>query len=601
VGSFIVVVPRLGAVPEAEDLFLRASCVIQEANRVNPVSTISNAWSFAAFYRRLNGAGTPMVQDARTGSWLVAIGTLFHQSGNNRAEHLLQQYLRAGARVLASDLDGFFVVVVGDARSREVVVITDIVGSLHCYNRKFRHGIALSTSSLVLAQLDAVSLNAAGCQEFLGTGIIYEDRTLYNEVGKLPPATIATFRDGRKVNYEQYWNLSSLTPESIAPAQAIDALWENLTSAVGRVSQPFDSIACDLTGGYDSRSIAAAFLQNGRNFTTVVSGLPNTGDVVVSRGLAKMLGLEHLHYPPIPEPITSQSLDETLWLTDGEYDLVEYIRVARIHRDLSQRFQISINGSFGEVARGYWWELLLPHTGARTKLDSYKVSARRYALSSAGTLVQPQYRVSLVEHIRGVIDRTTAGFETHPNTFQMDVAYLRMRMQRWQGRIASSTNRIWPCLSPFMFRMVLETMLQAQYRVRRRSLLVRRMLARYQPSLAAYPLEHGNPALPATLRSIHRFWPVVPYYAGRVVGKIERKLLPASSPSQSPRLQLWELDEVKSLLQPGAMKSMAILDPAPVTEFLKSSQTSKFSQDAEWCRLLTLEWALSRVPIRDAG
>jgi hypothetical protein len=591
----------LGATTEAETLFLRGKRAMQEGNHLDPDSSISNAWSFAASYPRLNGSGTAIVQDAETGSWLAIAGTFFHQSGNNQPEYLLQQFLAIGGHGLAGNLDGFFVLIAGNARSREIVVITDIIGSLHCYYRQFSAGVALSTSSLVLAQLDAVTLDVIGCQEFLGTGVIYEDRTLYNEVRKLPPATITTFRDGHKVKQDQYWDMSSLPPESLTANQATDALWETLTSAVSRVNQQFDSIVCDLTGGYDSRAITGAFLAGRKKFATVVSGPPNSGDVIVSRGLAEMLGLEHVHYPPIAEPITAGDLEAALQLTDGEYDLVEYIAVARIHRDLSQRFQSSINGSFGEVARGYWWELLFPHTGAHSRLDSHKVAARRYALSSAGALFQPQHRIDLVEHIQSVVDRSVAGLEAYPNTFQMDVAYLRMRMQRWQGRIASSTNRIWPCLSPFMFRPVLETMLQARFGVRRRSLLVRLMLAKYQPGLAAYPLEHGNPALPATWRTIPRFWPLVPYYAGKITQRLEHKLL-RRQPEQahSPRLQLWELDEVKSLLQPAAMKSMAVLDPSAVVAFLEKSQQPGFSQDSEWRRLLTLEWALSRTTIRDA-
>jgi len=603
VGSFIAVIPCFEATKEAEKLLLRASRAMQGCGHVNPDSTVSNAWSFAATWVRLNGSGSPIVQDAETGSWLAAAGTFFHRSGDGRPEYLLQQYLTVGAHGLASNLDGFFVIVAADGRSREIVVITDIIGSLHCYYRQFAAGIAISTSSLVLAQLDAVSPDVVGCQEFLGTGVIYENRTLYNEVKKLPPATIAIFQDGHKVEQGQYWNLSSLAPESLSADHATEALWENLTSAASSINGQFDSIVCDLTGGYDSRAIAAAFLVGQRRFATVVSGPPNTGDVIVSRGLAEMLGLEHVHYPPDEIAISSEDLKATMHLTDGEYDLIEYLAVARIHRDLSQRFQISINGSFGEVARGYWWELLFPHTGARSKLDSYRVAARRYALSSASDLFQPQHRMNLVQHIQGVVDRSIAGFEAYPNTFQMDVAYLRMRMQRWQGRIASSTSRIWPCLSPFMFRSALETMLQAQFAVRRRSLLVRLMLAKYQPQLAVYPLEHGNPALPTTWKTFPKFWPLVPYYAGKAIGKIERKVLrkPAVVEAQSPRLQLWELDEVKSLLQPGAMKSVCILDPSAVTAFLESSQKPEFSQDAEWRRLLTLEWALSRTGVRSAG
>ena len=599
VGGFFAVVPSHGANAVAEDLFLGATRAILHSGCPGPDSTIANAWSFATSYRRLNGSGEAIALDPETGSWLAALGTPFHQSGNNHSEYLLQQFLTVGVDRLAHDLDGFFVVIVGNAATREAVVITDLVGSLHFYYRQLSACLVLSTSSLILAQVEAVSLDAVGCQEFLGTGVMYEDRTFYNEVRKLPPSTITTFLDGRMVKQEQYWKVSNLTPESLTARQATGVLWENLTFAVARINQQFDSIVCDLTGGYDSRAMAAAFLEGSKKFATVVSGPPDSGDVIVSRGLAAMLGLEHIHNPPVEDPIAAGGLETALQFTDGECDLMEYVRVAHIHRDLSQRFQISINGSFGEVARGYWWELLLPHTGARHKLDSHKLAARRYAFSSCGALFQPQYRVDLVEHIQGVVDRTIAGLETYPNTFQMDMAYLRMRMQRWQGRIASSTNRIWPCLSPFMFRRVLETMLQTRFAVRERSLLIRLMLAKYQPQLAAYPMEHGYPAVPATWKTIPKFWPLVPYYGGKVVERLNRKILrkqPAGP--RGPRPQLWQMEEVRALLQPTAMKSMSVLDPTAVAAFLENSQKPGFLQESEWSRLLTLEWALSRATVK---
>jgi asparagine synthase (glutamine-hydrolysing) len=455
----------------------------------------------------------------------------------------------------------------------------------------------------VLAELDAVFLDAVACQEFLGTGVIYEDRTFYNEVRKLPPATITTFYDGRRVRQEQYWTISGLTPESLTAEQATDALWKSLTSAVTRITQRFDAIVSDLTGGYDSRSLAAALLHGQKKFATAVSGPADSADVVISRGLAAMLGLEHMHNPPSATPLTAHELQDVLELTDGEYDLVEYARVARIHRGLSRRFQISLNGSFGEVARGYWWELLFPHIGARRKLDSRKLAARRYALSSCSSLFQPQLRVNLVEHMAGVVDRTIAGLERCANTFQMDAAYLRMRMQRWQGRIASSTDRIWPCLSPFMFRPALETMLQARYSARERSLLARLMLAKYQPRLAAYPLEHGNPALPATWKNFPRFWPLLPYYAGKVVHKLSPGKTTPAQAGAAPNLrqQLWQMDEVRALLRPETMKSSAVLDAAALATFLDASRKPEFSLDAEWRRLLTLEWALARVRIYNSA
>src|SRR5271167_3117109 len=118
-GAFVAFVPCHESGVEAEDLFQRASRVIQEMNRRGPDSTLSNGWSFTASYPRLNGSGASIVTDAATGSWLAALGTFFHRCGNNRPEYLLEQYLASGPEGLVNDLDGFFVMIAGNAASRD--------------------------------------------------------------------------------------------------------------------------------------------------------------------------------------------------------------------------------------------------------------------------------------------------------------------------------------------------------------------------------------------------------------------------------------------------------------------------------------------------
>ena len=594
-GNSLIIVPRNGNSRECEDLLTRGKSVIDCYSSGHTVSSISTNWSLAALYPRISKAGQPITIDKDTGCWLIALGTWFHQSRNGRNDYLLKRYLAAGAAVLACELDGFFVVVIGDAGRREVVVITDIVGSLHFYCRQLPQGMALSTSSLLLSRLAAVTLDPVGCQEFLGTGIMYEDRTFYNEVRKLPPASITTFFNGQQSTQEQYWNPTSLVPESLPAEPASDVLWAAMGSAVTSISGRYQSVACDLTGGYDSRAVAAAFLSSGTQFTAVVSGPHESGDVNISTRLAAKFGLNHLHYPYAHAPITPAELELVGALTDGECDITEYVNVARIHRDLSRRFEISINGSFGEIARGYWWELLFPHIGTSKTLDAGKLARQRYAVEHHPALLQLRYDFDLAEHLEKVIGRTTAGLEQYPNTFKMDITYLRMRMQRWQGRLASSTNRIWPCLSLFMLRPVLETMLQAKCAARKRSFLIRLMLAKYQPPWAGYPLEHGYPALPATWRTIPRFGPLVPYYTGRVIQKLKGRFVKdARDISENTRLDLWQMEEVREVLRPAAMRSMEILDSDQVIHLLKASQLPMFSQGRLWSRLLSLEWAISR-------
>jgi hypothetical protein len=169
-------------------------------------------------------------------------------------------------------------------------------------------------------------------------------------------------------------------------------------------------------------------------------------------------------------------------------------------------------------------------------------------------------------------------------------------MQRWQGRIASSTNQIWPCLSPFMFRSVLEIMLGTEGILRWRGLMIRKMLGKFSPQLADYPLEHGFPAAPASWKNFYRFFPLAGYFTRKVTAKVAGRLVrPPKGESDGhipPRLQLWQDERVKELLDASQMKLCKWMDFDPLQDFLRRSQRNSFSHGQQWARILSLECAL---------
>ncbi|MBI4523205.1 MAG: hypothetical protein HY695_05260 [Deltaproteobacteria bacterium] len=567
-----------------------------------PTQTVltESPWARAAFFPRRKGSGQAGATDSRTGSWLLAAGSWFHADGygSGAEARLLQRYLEIGPDRLGLELEGFFVIVIGDAGAREAVVITDVVGSCHAFVRSLKHGMALSNSSLLLAGLGEVSPDPVGCQEFISAGVIYEDRSLYREVRKLGPASVYRFVRGALREMKRYWQITDLTPESMDGKAAVSALGDRLILASQKIKRIFPNPVCDLTGGYDSRAIVGAFLSAGLDFSTTVAGPDESPDVLVSRELVRRMKLRHLHVRP-PDEISFEQVKKALALTDGECDLVEYARVLGIHEKLSAGFDVSINGSFGEVARGYWWELLLPYTGARREIDARKLARRRYAPQAFdASLFPPENRLDLITHFAEIIERTNHGLSGFPNTLQMDHSYLMMRMQRWQGRIASSTDRLWPCLSPFQFRSVLETMLQTTAQLRRRSLLIRSLLAESQPELASVPLEHGYPPLPVSWKSFHRFWPVPVRYGRKMISKVfspERgnTKAPSAFDHDTPkRLQLWRDEEVRELLCPSTMEAGEVLDRRALGDFLDRSRQRDFPFDAQWNRVLSVEYTL---------
>ena len=601
-GNFLVVTTSDGYSEEARRLFQLG---LQNAGRwsaCSPDSTIDAGWCQAAHFRRRNGSGAAIVSDSNTGSWLLTIGSWFHAGDYASGEEarLLKRYLEIGPDRLAQELEGFFVIVIGDGRTNETLVLTDLVGSCHGYVRSWKGGVLLSGSSFLLATLGDVDLDSVACQEFLLTGTIYEDRSLYKQIRKLGPAAVYRFgTDGEKSR--RYWKIQDVATESLDTAAAVKELAENLACGAKKIGRTFARPVCDLTGGYDSRATVSAFLNAGVAISTTVSGPEGHPDVAISRGLAEMIGLAHLNLNA-HEPESLTGAKTAFPFTDGEYDLFEYARVLDIHRQLSKRFDVSINGSYGELARGYWWELLFPHTGARRPLDCRKVAQKRYAAGIPDSaFIHPALRLDMGAHLAGVLERTNAGLSGLPNTVQLDHLYMMVRMQRWQGKIASCTNRLWPCLSPFHFRSVLEAMLRAKVHVRRFSGLIREMLSEYQPKLAAFPLEHGYPAEPLTWKNLHRFWPAVGYYGQRVVSKAARltfgnqqSSVVSSAASNGHSLQASSPgdEELRDLLCSTSIETRTIVDVSLLRRRLEPAQDRPLSLNKQEKRLVTLEYTL---------
>jgi asparagine synthase (glutamine-hydrolysing) len=595
-GNIFAVVSPENVRSKPEELFRGGLKLARRIKSQAPKNTIDVAYARAASFARRNGSGGEVVTDA-TGCWLMATGSWFHANGYGAGAEkwLLRRIVEKGIMRVASGLEGFFVIIFCDARTREVFVVTDLMGGRHCFMRVLRDCVALSTSSLLLAALDDPTPDALACQEFLRTGAIYEDRTLFGEVKKLEPATIYRFTDGALTRAIRYWRMSDLDPEAFDGEDAAQAFGERLICAAARIAATYRRPVCDLTGGISSRLVVAAFLNAGVEFETAVVGHDADPDVIISRGLSKLIGAPNSRLEPA-EDLRSQRLEEALRLTDGECDLIHYARVHAPRDGLSARFDVSVNGSCGEIARDHGWNMLFPKVGRREPIDCRELAARCYVTDPCSPeLFPPGAAFDIVGRLAMIIGRLNEDLDGWPNTAQMDHALLTLRMQRWHGRIWSGVDQVWPCVSPFMFRSTLETALQTTAHTRRRSRLVRGLMSMLSHRLAAYPLEHGYPAAPFTLRYLPQFVPAALRCAKKAWDRAQDRYFAPQSAPKPDRLQLLHDEEVRETLNPATMRLGRLIDPSLLRNFLESSRQVCFAFDRQWRRVLTAEMTLRYV------
>jgi hypothetical protein len=362
------------------------------------------------------------------------------------------------------------------------------------------------------------------------------------------------------------------------------------------IAEAYERPILDLTGGFDSRGLLGAMMQAGRHFSTIVNGEDSDPDVLVANQLARTFGLDHLQRKRSDVATTDvwRLCNDAVPLVDGEYDVLHYSSTLRTHAENAAAFRASINGSNGELCKGHWWEILLPHIGRRGHFDPRFVAARRFALQEPySALLAVTYGDSLLDDLTGVIQRATAHMAGMPNTALLDACYLALRMQRWQGRIASATSRIWPCLSPYAFRAPMEAALATPPSQRVRHRLSRRLIEYQCPQLAAMPLAAGYPASPVRWDTVHRFGPLAVEVGKAVVRRLrryaghERPFTPP--PPTYPMARLWELEEVRECLNPTTMRTRELYRAETLRRVFERSRDPTAAEAETAGRVLTVE------------
>lgn len=556
-----------------------------------------------ARFQRLHGNGAGLVVDADAGTWGTATGVWFHQAsapGRRDLGALTEALLAGGAALdrVAPAMDGYFVLAAGRSSAGELAVMTDRDGALHVYRAAVEGCVLVSTSALVLAVLAGSDLDREAAREFLATGSVFEERSLFEKVEKLEAARVYRFRDGSLVSQYRWFRVEELFYD-VRPRGDVPELAEALAEALRAVLAVYPRPLFDLTGGYDTRNILATALRLGIRPRTLVAGPASHPDVVAANRMARELGLDHRHYVPgqdYPWP-SFTDLERAIQLSDGECNVLDYAPVAVLQAHTARDSDVNINGSFGELCRGYWWDPLLPWLGARDRFDSRKFARRRFVADTwADQMTRGRFANTLEDHFAGVIARANRHLAGYPNTAYADNAYFSLRMQRWGGRIASATLRIRPCASPFFFLKAMGAALSAPPARRLGGRMAQNLVEHLSPELAALPMAGGYPALPVRPGTLHRFAPLGVELLGRAGGRLLRKAgrrfaTEAGEPKAVPPWVVWSLPEIPDLLHPETLLTRDLYDDSSLDVLLEAARSGRQVPALNMGFILTLELA----------
>jgi asparagine synthase (glutamine-hydrolysing) len=193
-------------------------------------------------------------------------------------------------------IDGACAGVVVDAATGRVLLFNDRYGRERLFVRTIgsRTFFASEAKAILAVCPDSRAFDTQGLAEFLACGCTLTARSLYKDIDVLEQGSVLEF-DLHGLKRRRYFAEQQLEGGRHANASDFRATFTNaLRTEVRRAALDVPSTALSLTGGLDSRMVAAC-VSTGASLPSFTFGsmYRTTGDVSVGREVARLCGLSH--------------------------------------------------------------------------------------------------------------------------------------------------------------------------------------------------------------------------------------------------------------------------------------------------------------------
>lgn len=212
-----------------------------------------------------------LLEDHNSGVGIAVDGYILPTSGLVREEFLstcLQWYLVEGIDFIKK-LNGAFNIVLWDLKANTVYLATDRYGLRPLSHGSFKGNdyVAVRASDILALSLRESKLNTQAFYNLLTYSRVWAGSdTLFKGIRAIPPASILTWQDGL-LKERIYWDYRFEPVEEVTD-DFVDHAAEVFHLAVKRHAEGFKRIGLNLSGGLDSRAVAAALHSGDQQHTT---------------------------------------------------------------------------------------------------------------------------------------------------------------------------------------------------------------------------------------------------------------------------------------------------------------------------------------------
>jgi asparagine synthase (glutamine-hydrolysing) len=284
-------------------------------------------------------------------------GEVYPESSSSSSEHFLENYEQTGINALA-ELNGHLSGVIVDRRKQEAHVFNDRYGLARIYYHQSGRDFFFASEAKSLLRLlpHLRRFDQNGLAEFLSLGCVLQNRTLFEGISLLPPASVWTYSNTGKIEKQRYFDPRHWEQQEPLSAEEYSVrLCELFSRNCSKYFMGSAPVALSLTGGLDSRMILAWARASPGTLPCYTFGGPyrDCADVRIAKRLANICKQPHTTIR-----ISADFFDRfralaenTVYITDGAMDVSGAVELY-VNECARQIAPVRVTGNYGsEILR----------------------------------------------------------------------------------------------------------------------------------------------------------------------------------------------------------------------------------------------------------
>jgi hypothetical protein len=296
-------------------------------------------------------------------------------------------------------------------------------------------------------------------------------------------------------------------------------------------------------------------------------------------------------------------LPTTLGWSDSNLEIIRLCQVLWTHQEKSQRWRLLLGGGGHEHWSGRQW-LHAPLTvGKSTPIDLDQLIHVAILKGLPSPIFAADPTPSIRDHIRDHFQAYGAPYANEINAVKYNVLWANKQTGH-HGAYSGSAERFLTLVMPAFFKAVFNVAISIDPQYRNRHRLVRAMIERLNPRVAAINTHMGSPAQQMRLSNLHRFAPYYKTLGRKAIATLSRRYLHRSFLAPAPvfndrvtaarRTLLDRLNQEAPFVHAN-LRSGSLYNPEQLDAFLRRAYNPDFTQTDLLGRVITTELAMRAV------